>query len=47
MVLDKEAIFAKGGESEDERKNAPSAGDFEYGRQDAPFFMSKSVRNFT
>ena len=27
MVLDKEAILAKGGESEDARENAPSAGD--------------------
>ena len=41
MVLDKEAIFAKGSESEDARENAPSAGDFEHVRQDAPFFMSK------
>ena len=41
MVLDKEAIFAKGGESEHVPQNAPSAGDFEHARQGAPFFMSK------
>ena len=41
MALDKEAIFAKGGESEDAGENAPSADDFEHARQDAPFFMSK------
>ena len=41
MVLDKEAIFVKGGESEDSRENAPSAGDFEHARQDTPYFMSK------
>ena len=41
MVLDKEAIFVKGGESEDARENAPSAGDFEHASQDASFFMSK------
>ena len=41
MVLDKEAIFAKGGESEHACQNAPSAVDFEHTRQDAPFFMSK------
>ena len=42
MVLDKEAIFAKGGESEDARENAPSAGDFEHARQDAPFLCRSS-----
>ena len=31
----------KGGESEDARENAPSAGDFEHTRQDAPYFISK------
>ena len=41
MVLDKEAIIVKGGESEHARKNAPSACDFEHVRQDASFFMSK------
>ena len=41
MVFDKEAIFAKGGESEDARENAPSASDFKHARQDVPFFMSK------
>ena len=41
MVLGKEAIFAKGGESEDAHENVPSAGNFEHAHQDAPYFMSK------
>ena len=41
MVLDKETIFAKGGESEHTRETVPSAGDFEHARQDAPLCMSK------
>ena len=46
MVLDiKEAIFAKGGKSEDACENAPSAGDFEHARQDVPFFIVEVVRN--
>ena len=47
MVLDKEAIFAKGGKSEHARQNALSAGDFEHAHKDAPFFYVEVVRNVT